>query len=61
MFLHLSEGKYILKFLLNFCLKNIIMINQKMALFGAATALGVMGGAFVSPAQAINFSGTFSD
>ncbi|MFM7575197.1 MAG: hypothetical protein ACKO4S_19050 [Snowella sp.] len=33
------------------------MIKNKMALLGAAATLGVMGGAFVSPAQAITLNG----
>ena len=32
------------------------MIKNKMALLGAAATLGVMGGAFVSPAQAISLT-----
>ena len=39
------------------------MIKNKMALFGAVATLGMLGGGFISPAQAIvyNVSGTLAD
>jgi hypothetical protein len=39
----------------------IIMIKNKMALLGAAATVGLMGGAFVSPAQAVSVTYQISD